>query len=640
MSVSVTHIDERLDELERLRCQMAPEAFLNAVIGSLCDVLGAHNVVAVHPINDDYFVSVAAARHPAPIADSRWVASQLGTHRERSSSPDSNASTRRWIGLTKRQNVDPADGLSRTGCSLSPSTWRYGGIVITWPSHRDTAIEGAMRGIIEAFAEIAFAHYLETFVESQASRSRELAVAQDQLLDTDDDEQATSLLVGSLSSLLPADRVCLLSMNATGEPRLLAVGGVDDLDRRTEAVKRIEAAAVETTKTRQPNFSVQSRDHFDDANALGPAGDESHQQLSLSIPWDGHHVLLLQWASEARLATAAVWLQATCHSLQSTWHQTKAWHRVPKWLRSYLKRSSHRSSSKPMVRWATGISVLGVMAIVAMYPITFSIIGEGTLEPIDQRWIFASQEGFVRELKVADGDQVQTGDVIAILESSELEIQISEVAGRIREVQTQRQGIEITINQLVRSAIPDPALENRLQSELKELAIRLDSLNEQAGLLEAQRELLQIVSPIDGKIIGWEIERNLLDRPVSRGDVLMRVANTNAPWRIELLIPDRDAGYLERYADQVSPRMVVAEYALRSDPQTKHSSEVTWVSPEVVHDPSQGAVVEVHLGVEQGALPRSSLGATVDGRLICGTKPRWFVWGRPIWEAIQRRIWF
>lgn len=639
MSVSVTHIDERLDELERLRCQMASDAFLPAVISSLCDVLGAQNVALVHPISDDYFVIIAVARHPATGADLEWVATHLGSKGDRVDRRESRASTSRWIGLAESQSSNPADTHSRIGCSLAPATWRYGGVVIMWPPHQDAMSEGSVRGIIEAFAEIALGHYLETFADAQASRSRELVVAQDQLLDTDDHEQATALLVTSLSSLLPADRVCLLSASRLGEPRLLAVSGVDDFDRRTDEVKRIESAAFETTKTRQPHFCRQPRNGFIEESATTPNANRS-ETINLSIPWDSRHVLLIQWLSEPRLATAAPWLQTICLSLQSTWRQTRAWHRVPRLMRGYCKNVPHRSPSKPILKWAGVIAILGLLTLLAFYPVTFSVSGVGTLEPVEQRWIFASLDGFVRELKVSEGQRVQAGDLIAILESSDLEIQITEITGRIREVETQRRGIEITINQLDRSSAPDPALENRLQSELKELAIRLDSLYRQADLLESQRGSLRIVSPIDGTIVGWEIERNLLDRPVSRGDILMRVADTQAPWRIELLVPDRDAGYLERHANQVSPDAVVAEYALRADPPTKHLSEVLWVSPEVVHDPTQGAVVEVHLSVDQDAIPQTALGATIDGRLMCGTKPRWFVWGRPILEAIQSRIWF
>lgn len=651
MSVSVKHIDERLDELERLRTDMAPEAFLPAVIRALCEVLNAQNVVLVHPLGEQLFVTIAVARQIETTTDRNWIASHLKGVGLETDTPNSTSSAPRWISpaegpslhlKTSNEMIPPGedDGLLRFGCALASSTWRYGGLIITIPTREDTAFESSLRGIVEAFAEIAYSHYLEIIAQSHQSRSRELIVAQNQLLETADHDQSTTVLVNSISSLLPADRVCMLSSARRDQPRLLAVSGADDFDRRTDEVKRIELAAAETSTTRQPSVFVRPQVTSTHDSLSSAATNDSKSCIHFSIPWDEHHILLIQWMSEARFAAAVPWMQESCQSLQNTWLQTLAWHRVPKPLRAYWKRSPRHSWLKQFAKLATAMVLLGAIMVAAIWPIPFSIAGIGKLEPTEQRWIFASQDGFVRELHVASGEQVQAGDPIASLESSELQLQITEVSGRIREVETQRQGIEITINQLVRSSTPDPSLENRLQAELKELAIRLSNLNEQAALLESQRQALKVVSPIDGTIMGWEIERNLLDRPVVRGDVLLRVADKSAPWRIELMIPDAEIGYLERFAAEVAPTPVVAEYVLRAAPQAEYRSELMWISPEVVHDSFLGAAVEIHLSVNHDTLPQSAFGATVDGRLMCGTKPRWFVWGRPILEAIQRQLWF
>jgi len=651
MSVSVTHIDERLDELERLRVDMEPAEFLPAVIAALCDVVNASNVALVHPLNETLFVTIAVARHNETKADRDWILHHLGSRKSRPATSRSAQDEDRWIGTTTaaRLHVETSkdaspsekdDGRLRFGCSLSTTTWRYGGLVIQWPSNTEIGLERSVRVIIEAFAEIAYSHYLETFAETHQSRSRELIAAQNQLSDTADDDQSATVLVNAISSLLPADRVCLFSSLRRGTPRLLAVSGSDDFDRRTDEVKRIESAAAETSTTHQPRVFRQPSLTIPRVRMSDAATGVGNDCICLSIPWDEQHVLLMQWMSPARFASAVPWLHESCQSLQNTWLQTLAWHRVPRLMREHWKRSPRYSLARRFIKLATAIVLVGAMVVAAIWPIPFSIAGVGALEPTEQRWVFASQDGFVDELHVTSGQQVWAGDPIATLESTDLQIQITEVSGRIREVETQRQGIEITINQMVRSSTPDPSLENRLQAELNELAIRLRSLNEQAALLESEREALQIRSPIDGTIVGWEIERNLSGRPIRRGDVLLRVADKNASWRIELMIPDRDIGYLERFAAEVAPAPVVADYVLRAAPQASYQSELLWMSPEVVHDSLQGAAVEAHLSVGHDALQQAAFGATVDGRLMCGTRPRWFVWGRPIFEAIQRRLWF
>lgn len=671
MSVSVTHIDERLDELERLRVEMTNEEFLSAVVVALCDVLNAHNIALVHPLNDQLFVTTGVAREMETEADRDWISTQLcNRHATTGVSHASRPALKtvstvptesRWVGLSEesrrqdrrqdessqpapgRPNPSPSvhsDGRSRVGCSLATSTWRHGGIIITWDSDSEPRNDRAIRGIVEAFAEITYSHYLETFTEAHQSRSQELIVAQTQLLETADDDQSASVLVSTACSLLPADRVCLLSRSTHREPRLIAVSGIDDFDRRTDEVKRIELAAAETSKDHQPRVFLQRSNTESGKPMAGGEADDSGNCICYSIPWGERHVLLIQWKSGARFAEAVPWLHESCQTLKNTWLQTQAWHRVPRLMRGYWMGASGHSLTRRLAKFLITLVLIGAIVVTAMWPTPFSIVGVGTLEPTQQRWVFASQDGFVRELHVRSGQEVRAGDPIATLESTDLQLRITEISGRIREVQTQREGIEISINQLVRSSEPDPALENRLQSELKELAIRVDSLNAQAALLESQRQTLQIRSPIDGTIVGWEIERNLAGRPIRRGDVLLRVADKEAPWRIELMVPDRDIGYVEQFATEAAPSLVTAEYVLRASPQTKYPSELSWISPEVVHDPLQGAAVETHLSVSEEAAPELGFGATVDGRLMCGSRPKWFVWGRPILEAIQRRLWF
>ena len=50
-------------------------------------------------------------------------------------------------------------------------------------------------------------------------------------------------------------------------------------------------------------------------------------------------------------------------------------------------------------------------------------------------------------------------------------------------------------------------------------------MKKQLELLDQKKEKLQIRSPIDGRVVTWNVEDRLLDRPVNRGENLLEVAD-------------------------------------------------------------------------------------------------------------------
>ena len=63
-------------------------------------------------------------------------------------------------------------------------------------------------------------------------------------------------------------------------------------------------------------------------------------------------------------------------------------------------------------------------------------------------------------------------------------------------------------------------------------------------LVRKQQQALTIGSPLKGTIITWDAERELLGRPVKRGDTLITVADTSGPWQLLLDVPEANAGHM------------------------------------------------------------------------------------------------
>ena len=83
---------------------------------------------------------------------------------------------------------------------------------------------------------------------------------------------------------------------------------------------------------------------------------------------------------------------------------------------------------------------------------------------------------------------------------------------------------------------------SRMVLEERQLESELANLRSQQEVLRHQQAALTITSPIAGTIVGWQLQRRLADRPVSRGNLLVSVVDHSGPWALQLDLPDQDAG--------------------------------------------------------------------------------------------------
>ena len=58
---------------------------------------------------------------------------------------------------------------------------------------------------------------------------------------------------------------------------------------------------------------------------------------------------------------------------------------------------------------------------------------------------------------------------------------------------------------------------------------------------------LDVKSPINGLVVTWDLQNRLIHRPVQRGQVLLRVANPDGPWQLELHMPENRIGHVVEF---------------------------------------------------------------------------------------------
>ncbi|QDT37581.1 efflux RND transporter periplasmic adaptor subunit [Stratiformator vulcanicus] len=268
------------------------------------------------------------------------------------------------------------------------------------------------------------------------------------------------------------------------------------------------------------------------------------------------------------------------------------------------------------------VTLVGALIII---PADFTLSAEGTLQAQNRRQVFASESGVVTEMFVRHGDPVEVGSPLLKLRSTELELELEEVTG---EFQTTTKKIvsvgasraDADAGELTRSEL------NRLVAEEEELAVWLESLKEQKGLLQSRRERLLLTSPITGVVVTTDVEELLDGRPVNRGEALLKVADVTGSWGLELHVPDKHVGQLLESGKRADEPLEV-EYILATAPETTYRGRIARVARATTPDANETNYgLKVWVDVKEDKLSRLRPGARVVARIHCGKRSLGYVW--------------
>jgi hypothetical protein len=186
------------------------------------------------------------------------------------------------------------------------------------------------------------------------------------------------------------------------------------------------------------------------------------------------------------------------------------------------------------------LSILGLIgaALASMFiiPMDFDLQGNGKLKPTVERQVFAHADGEVEQVYIKHGDTVAENQPLVKLKNNELEQQIQTTRGQYK--QSLQQAYELK-RQLNSSTTLTEAERIRLQQDYNQAEQEAVNRNAELNLLVERQSKLQRLSPINGLITTWDVEKVLNARPVVTGQVLMSVADPEGPWEVEVLMPEK-----------------------------------------------------------------------------------------------------
>ena len=300
------------------------------------------------------------------------------------------------------------------------------------------------------------------------------------------------------------------------------------------------------------------------------------------------------------------------------------------------------------------IAIAAAIAAMCIVPYDFTVVADGKLLPELRQDVFASIEGKVLEVPIDTGDLVTEGQLLVRQRSLELQAQVIQIRGKFNEVLEE---INSTGRQLslINSGVDEQrgTVEgDQLIGRLAQLKKTRESLEEQQALLDIKEKSLNVLSPINGKVVTWDIRRRLNGRKVSPGHNLMRIADTSSPWELEIFIPEAKMGHiiarLQKLREDDPNAKLAVEFVLATHTGEPIQGVVERIDTSAEVHGEEGNTVRMRVSFPQEALkdlvndPSTELkvGADVKAKVLCGKEPIGYVWFSDLFEFVQSRILF
>lgn len=490
------------------------------------------------------------------------------------------------------------------------------------------------------------------------------------------DRLAAYAIVNEGRRLIGCDRVSL-AVKDGGALRVIAVSGLDTIDRRASEVRHLSNLAQAVCRTTEPLWhaagSGEAPPQID--QHLQPYIDASHARLVAVLPLlvapstarpvvNGDEkqpqrkklvgALIIEQLTDAK-ATDLLRSRSEMVAEHSAAALANALEHsglflMPLW--KILGKAAALFRGKALLKTAAVIALLGgIIYALAVIPADFEVAARGKLQPVERRDVFARIDGDVVSVPVRHGQMVARGEVLAELNSPELAEELERLLGRQKTV---HEKISSTNKRLLDnnrggSSRLTPYDESRLAGELVEYRQEAENIRRELELFTQKQKRLRVLAEDAGQVVTWEVEANLLRRPVQRGQVLMTLANPDGPWELELYVPERRLRHIlaaqelpegdSTSQDEARPPLDVT-FMLSSHPGEEYHGRVVEIEQSAEVRGEEGNTILVRVEVDRDALPHLHDQTSVTAKLYCGRKSVGYTWFCDLIETVQAKVLF
>ncbi len=475
--------------------------------------------------------------------------------------------------------------------------------------------------------------------------------------------------------LIECDRVSV-AIRKGSKCKIEAVSGQDLFDKRSNTVRLLGDLATAVVASEEPmwysgdtsNMAPQVEDavqeYVDDSHSktvavlpLFPPGNEEEEDDpdKREDPPAPIGALIVEQIEDARIPQKMIQRVEVVAKHSATALHNSLEHNnlflMPVWRAIGKARWVLRARTLPKTI-AIAVTVLTALVALCVVPYRFKAHCPGNLQPVERRKVFAGIDGTVKEIGVEHGSRVVApkpeegieGTVLVTLENTDLNIKIEDNLGKLAQT---AERLNVVTQELYRNSRMTTEDRRQLEGQRDELREALRNLQLQKELYAKQKQELNVRSPIDGEVITWELESRLpRNRPVQRGAQLMEVANPEGAWQLELRMPEKRMGHIDRYLrklreDDPNANLEV-EFVLANDPNTTFHGRVTEINERAEVRDEEGVTVFIKATFDdQQKLPEHLRpGAEVSAKIKCGYMPVGYVFLCDAIAYVQQRILF
>jgi len=478
--------------------------------------------------------------------------------------------------------------------------------------------------------------------------------------------------------LIDCDRVSVAILKG-GKAKVIAISGQDSIETRSNNVQALNNLASRVIKSGEPLWYDGSTEDLPQQleEAIEDYVDLSHGRTVTVLPirqperkLEGDILAERNETNEARVRREIIGAliveqietqlsrdalegrvdlvyEHACRAISNSMNHSNILF-MPVW--RFLDRClwMFRGSALPKTASILGLVGAGLLSLF-LIPMDFDLQGNGKLKPTVERQVFAHADGEVEKVFIKHGDEVKKDQTLVKLKNNELEQQIQTTRGQYK--QSLQQAYELK-RQLNSATTLNDVERIRLQQDYNQAEQEAFNREAELKLLEERQSKLQRLSPIDGLVTTWDVEKVLAARPVVTGQVLMTIADPEGPWEVEVMMPEKRMRYLdgafknERVCktDPDGQKYLDVEIILMTKPDTKYYGKLyePAVGERAELDPEDGAVVRLRCVPNDEALLEISRrpGARVMADVKCGKRSVAFVCFYEVIEWIRANVFF
>lgn len=275
-------------------------------------------------------------------------------------------------------------------------------------------------------------------------------------------------------------------------------------------------------------------------------------------------------------------------------------------------------------------------AALYLVPTELRMEGKGALRAEVRRGVFAPEGGTVRQVSVEHGSPVKAGNPLAVIENTELNVQLQQAR---EEFVSNNEMLRLKEAEMQDRTLPKQR-QIQIDGEIAEITEKLAYLNARIELLTARIAAMKLTAPIDGVVASWDPQKQLRDRPVQAGSLLLHVISEEGPWRLEIKLPEVDAGpVLHAWRNRPEGEGVPVEYLLATYPDRRYQGSLVDIAltTEVIDNEP---IIKLIVEPDPNDPPPLRDGAEVRAKISCGRRSLGYVIFRELIEFVHSRVLF